>query len=99
MSLPERAGGISGVENGRLTGEDQVLTEEQMRALQKQNLTAALRQTNWRVSGKDGAAELLGIKPTTLTDRFKIIRHSQAASLARQPRMDIQSKCQRRIQR
>jgi PAS domain S-box-containing protein len=71
MSLPEKAGGISGVENGRLPGEDQVLTEEQMRALQKQNLTAALRQTNWRVSGKDGAAELLGIKPTTLTDRLK----------------------------
>ena len=71
LSLPEKAGGISGVGNGRLPAEDQVLTEEQMRALQKQNLTAALRQTNWRVSGKNGAAELLGIKPTTLTDRIK----------------------------
>jgi PAS domain S-box-containing protein len=71
LSLPEKAGGMSGVENGRLPGEGQVRTEEQMRALQKQNLVTALRQTNWRVSGKNGAAELLGIKPTTLTDRIK----------------------------
>jgi hypothetical protein len=27
--------------------------------------------TQWRVSGPNGAAKLLGIKPTTLTDRMK----------------------------
>ncbi|MDH3439807.1 MAG: sigma 54-interacting transcriptional regulator [Gammaproteobacteria bacterium] len=48
-----------------------VLTEKQMRELQKQNLLAALKQTEWRVSGKHGAADLLGIKPTTLADRIK----------------------------
>ena len=48
-----------------------VLTEKQMRELQKQNLLAALKQTEWRVSGKNGAAALLGVKPTTLTDRMK----------------------------
>ena len=48
-----------------------VLTEKQMRELQKQNLVAALKQTDWRVSGKNGAAALLGVKPTTLTDRIK----------------------------
>jgi PAS domain S-box-containing protein len=48
-----------------------VLTEKQMRELQKQNLLAALRQTDWRVSGRSGAAELLGVKPTTLADRIK----------------------------
>jgi PAS domain S-box-containing protein len=48
-----------------------VLTEKQMRELQKQNLLAALRQSDWRVSGRNGAAELLGVKPTTLTDRIK----------------------------
>jgi transcriptional regulator with GAF, ATPase, and Fis domain len=56
---------------GSATAEGQVLTEKQMRELQKQNLTAALRQANWRVSGKGGAAELLGIRPTTLADRIK----------------------------
>jgi transcriptional regulator with GAF, ATPase, and Fis domain len=48
-----------------------VLTEKQMREFQKQNLLAALRLTDWRVSGKRGAAELLGVRPTTLADRIK----------------------------
>jgi transcriptional regulator with GAF, ATPase, and Fis domain len=42
-----------------------------MRQFQKQNLLQALKQTGWRVSGRNGAAELLGIKPTTLADRIK----------------------------
>ncbi len=48
-----------------------ILTEKQMRELQKQNLQVALKQTDWRVSGKQGAAALLGVKPTTLADRIK----------------------------
>jgi transcriptional regulator with GAF, ATPase, and Fis domain len=48
-----------------------VLTEHEMKELQKKNLLAALGQTDWRVSGKDGAAELLGVRPTTLSDRIK----------------------------
>jgi PAS domain S-box-containing protein len=70
LSLPTGSGS-----NGRsavaLPSEENVLTEKQMRELQKQNLLAALKQSDWRVSGKDGAAELLGIKPTTLADRIK----------------------------
>lgn len=71
LSLPDTVGGKTGVENGRVKGNDQVLTEKQMRAVQKENINAALRKANWRVSGKDGAADLLGIKPTTLADRIK----------------------------
>jgi len=71
LSLPGNGGAKTGVENGQLTGNDRVLTEKQMRAVQKENIAAALRKSNWRVSGKDGAAELLGIKPTTLADRIK----------------------------
>ena len=51
--------------------EDTVLTEAQMRDLQKRNFVNALKQTNWRVSGQQGAAELLGFKPTTLADRIR----------------------------
>ena len=56
-----------------IAGQDEygILTEKAMKELQKQNLLAALKQTNWRVSGKEGAAELLGVRPTTLTDRIK----------------------------
>ena len=48
-----------------------VLVETQMREFQKQNVLKALKQTGWRVSGARGAAELLGIRPTTLADRIK----------------------------
>lgn len=71
LSLPESAGSQAGIENRAVASDDQLLTEIQMRSLQKQNLITALKQTNWRVSGTDGAAELLGIKPTTLADRIK----------------------------
>jgi PAS domain S-box-containing protein len=53
------------------TPENSVLTEAQMRDLQKANLINALTRTNWRVSGPHGAAELLGVKPTTLADRIR----------------------------
>jgi len=53
--------------------EQPVLSDRQMKALQKQNTVAALRQSNWRVSGKHGAAELLGVRPTTLADRIKTL--------------------------
>jgi transcriptional regulator with GAF, ATPase, and Fis domain len=42
-----------------------------MREYQKQNIVAALKDTAWRVSGPEGAAELLGVKPTTLADRMR----------------------------
>ena len=48
-----------------------LLTEIEMREFQKSNLVAALRQAGWKVSGPGGAAELLGVKPTTLTDRIR----------------------------
>ncbi len=53
--------------------EDRVLTDAEMRRLEADNIRAALRQTKGKVSGADGAAELLGIKPTTLASRIKAL--------------------------
>ncbi len=50
---------------------DRIRTDKQMRELQKSNIIAALDATNWKVSGKDGTAELLGVRSTTLYDRLK----------------------------
>jgi len=46
------------------------LTEEEFRAKEKQNLVAALRAADWRVWGPDGAAAMLGVKPSTLSYRM-----------------------------
>ncbi len=52
-----------------------IVTDNMRRAREKSDITDALRLTKGRVSGKGGAAELLGVKPTTLysrLSRFKI---------------------------
>jgi transcriptional regulator with GAF, ATPase, and Fis domain len=38
--------------------------------VERQHILAVLEQTGWRVSGRQGAAELLGLKPTTLESRM-----------------------------
>ncbi len=48
------------------------LTDAEIREMEKNNIIAALRSANWQVWGKDGAAELLGIKASTLNYRMKI---------------------------
>jgi transcriptional regulator with GAF, ATPase, and Fis domain len=39
--------------------------------LTRDRILAALEETGWRVSGPNGAARLLGLKPTTLEARMK----------------------------
>ena len=39
--------------------------------MEKDNLLAALERCEWRVYGEGGAAELLGLKATTLASRIK----------------------------
>ena len=56
------------------TSSDDVMTEKEMREFHKRNIVKALEQTNWKVSGAGGAAELLGIKPTTLADRLRSLK-------------------------
>ena len=53
--------------------EDRFLTESEMRALEKSNLERVLAQTGGKVHGAGGAAELLGIKATTLASRIKTL--------------------------
>ena len=50
---------------------DSVLSLQDIRQLERQNAINALRQCNWKISGRDSASELLGLKPTTLVERMK----------------------------
>ena len=47
-----------------------VLTEEDMIAFEKQNIANALRRCNGKIYGSNGAAALIGIRPTTLVSRI-----------------------------
>jgi transcriptional regulator with GAF, ATPase, and Fis domain len=54
-----------------------LLTEGEVREFERKNTLLALEMAQWRVSGPNGAAKLLGIKPTTLTDRMKKFKLSK----------------------
>jgi transcriptional regulator with GAF, ATPase, and Fis domain len=41
--------------------------------LERHNLILALESTNWRVAGKNGAANLLKLPPSTLSSRMKAL--------------------------
>ena len=63
------------------------LTDEQMKRRIRANLVAALEAADWRISGDGGAAEILGIKASTLTDRMRsmqIKKPALSASLSRE---------------
>jgi transcriptional regulator with GAF, ATPase, and Fis domain len=47
------------------------LIEAEMLLRERENLAAVLDRANWKIKGADGAAELLGGKPTTLLSRMK----------------------------
>lgn len=48
-----------------------VVTEAERSDAERENVLAALERARWKIYGPDGAAELLGVKPTTLASRIK----------------------------
>jgi transcriptional regulator with GAF, ATPase, and Fis domain len=69
-----------------ISSERTYLTDEQMKSRVRANLVAALEAANWRISGDGGAAELLGIKPSTLTDRMRSMQINKPAADSRSTR-------------
>jgi transcriptional regulator with GAF, ATPase, and Fis domain len=50
---------------------EEFFTEAEMLRRERENLVAVLTKAGWKIKGADGAAELLGVKPTTLLSRMK----------------------------
>ncbi|OWY73507.1 hydrogenase [cyanobacterium TDX16] len=48
-----------------------VVQDAELKRRERENILTALNQTNWQVHGPGGAAELLGLRPTTLASRIK----------------------------
>ena len=53
--------------------DERILTAAELRDLEVRNIRAALSRTNGKIYGDNGAAVLLGMKPTTLTSRIKAL--------------------------
>jgi transcriptional regulator with GAF, ATPase, and Fis domain len=52
----------------------EVVPESEMRRRERQNIIDALKKSKWKIYGTEGAAQLLGIKPTTLSSRIKKLK-------------------------
>jgi len=62
--------GSTKLETPKLENKD-IYTEDDIRQHQYDNIVIALKACNGKVFGKGGAAEILDVKPTTLTSRIK----------------------------
>jgi transcriptional regulator with GAF, ATPase, and Fis domain len=50
-----------------------VIREEIWKEQERENILAALEHARWKIYGTDGAAALLGVKPSTLAYRMKVL--------------------------
>jgi len=50
-----------------------VKTKRDLREMEKATLIRALEETNWKVAGRQGAAQKLGVPPSTLSSRIKAL--------------------------
>jgi transcriptional regulator with GAF, ATPase, and Fis domain len=53
--------------------EERILTKDEFLEFEKQNIIRALKAARWKVSGKDGAAGLLHMVPSTLSSRISAL--------------------------
>jgi len=54
----------------KATGKATLVTRDELKRREREAIINALKQTNGKVSGPSGAAELLGMKPSTLASRI-----------------------------
>jgi len=57
-----------------------VLTARELEEFERSNIMRALKTCGWRIAGESGAARLLGIPPTTLSSRMKVLEIRRAAA-------------------
>jgi transcriptional regulator with GAF, ATPase, and Fis domain len=57
--------------NSVTTGEKEVQDSKALVDIERDHIYQALEKTGWRIEGKKGAAEMLGLNPSTLRGRMR----------------------------
>lgn len=71
LALPEATTSPASKQSAPEESESSFVTDAEFRLLEKANVTAALQHANWKIWGNGGAADLLGLNPSTLKYRMK----------------------------
>jgi len=72
-ALPESVNAVAAAVANDSSTVQRVRTAKELEELERNNIIAALESTEWKVAGENGAAQLLGVKPTTLSSRMKAL--------------------------
>ena len=59
------------VDELKTPGKDLPTTQKTLEDVERDHIVRVLEQTNWKVSGKNGAAEILGLNRSTLRARIR----------------------------
>ena len=51
--------------------DNRLMSFDELKALEKRNLQAVLEKFNWKIAGKDGAAQFMNVPPATLSSRMR----------------------------
>ncbi len=71
QSAPSARPSLQSDSSGGTVPQSKFLTEAEIECLERDNLLLVLEAAKWKIKGPDGAAELLGVKPTTLVSRME----------------------------
>lgn len=71
FTMPQAINHMIVTETQEPVAERSILTYHDLKELERENIVRTLKQTNYKIYGDDGAAKLLGTKPTTLISRIK----------------------------
>jgi transcriptional regulator with GAF, ATPase, and Fis domain len=77
FDLPDRSTGGGRLNRAPAVSDrapEEELSFDELEVRERQIVAAALRRTNWKIYGTDGAAALLRIKPTTLVSKMKRLK-------------------------
>ena len=81
--IPKNGATAESPMSGKLSGA--VLQAEELQRLERANILRALEAAGWRVAGRNGAAALLGINPSTLNSRLRALNIQREKTYSKQP--------------
>ena len=73
FTMPQVLNRMIVTENEETSAKKSILTYQELKDLERENIIQALQKSSYRIYGNEGAAEILGSKPTTLISRIKAL--------------------------
>lgn len=80
FTMPQVLNQMIITENKEVEVKKSILTYTDLKNMERDNIIQALKRSNYRIYGNEGAAQLLGSKPTTLISRIKALEISMRPS-------------------